>query len=217
MAFSTVLLDIEGTVCPISFVKETLFPYFLQQVDSLTQSREPQVQDLLSQFKVEDVKAHIRDLVARDVKDPILKQLQGVIWQHGYASGQITAPVYADAINFIKSTNKPVYIYSSGSVKAQQLLFQYVRGSDKAIDLRPEIMGYYDINTSGVKTKSESYRNIARDIGCDPNDILFISDNVLELEAAQKAGLKSKLAIRPGNYPVEDLSAYDTISDFAQL
>lgn len=217
MAYSAVLLDIEGTVCPISFVKDVLFPFFLRHVDSLPQSSDPQVQDLLKQFETTDAIAHIRDLVARDVKDPILKQLQGLIWENGYASGEIKTPLYIDAVDFIQNSTKPVFIYSSGSVKAQKLLFQYCQSSEKSVDLRPQLKGYFDINTSGVKTVPQSYTNIVHDIQITPGDVLFISDNVLELDAAQEAGLQTRLAIRPGNAPVADTSEYTCVSDFTQL
>ncbi|SCU86238.1 LAME_0D05116g1_1 [Lachancea meyersii CBS 8951] len=217
MTFSALVLDIEGTVCPISFVKETLFPYFLQKVDSLPRSEDTHIQSLLQQFKTDDVVDQIRSLVSRDVKDPILKELQGLVWQHGYASGEITAPVYADAVDFIEKTDKPVYIYSSGSVKAQKLLFQYVKSQQETIDLRPRIQNYYDINTSGIKTDAESYVRIAKDIGLPAGDILFLSDNSLELKAAQHAGFQVRLAIRPGNLPVDDQSRYSIITDFSVL
>ncbi|CUS21403.1 LAQU0S03e01816g1_1 [Lachancea quebecensis] len=217
MTYAAILLDIEGTVCPISFVKEVLFPFFLKQVDALCSSQDPQVQRLLSQFEVEDVSGHIRGLVERDVKDQILKQLQGIVWENGYKDGQIKAPVYGDAIKFIKNSRVPVFIYSSGSVKAQKLLFQYVEFSDGTLDLRPLIKGYFDINTSGVKTQSDSYTKIAQDVVIKPHDMLFISDNPLELDAANSAGMQTMLAVRPGNSEVEDASKYNPITNFDQL
>ncbi|KAM3164264.1 Enolase-phosphatase E1 [Lachancea thermotolerans] len=217
MAYAAVLLDIEGTVCPISFVKESLFPFFLKQVDTLCSSQDLQVQRLLTQFQVDDVAGHIRSLVARDVKDPILKQLQGLVWENGYKDGQIKAPVYDDAIKFIKNSDVPVYIYSSGSVKAQKLLFQYVESRSNTLDLRPFIKGYFDINTSGVKTQSESYARIANNVGIKPNDVLFISDNPFELDAAKITGMQTILAVRPGNSEVRDALKYNPVTNFDDL
>ncbi|SCU86618.1 LAFA_0E01992g1_1 [Lachancea sp. 'fantastica'] len=217
MSFSALLLDIEGTVCPISFVKETLFPYFLQQVDSLPHSEDAHIRSLLQKFEVDDVVAHIRSMVSQDIKDPILKELQGLVWLHGYADGEITAPVYKDAIDYIQTTEKPVYIYSSGSVKAQKLLFQYVAGMQGTIDLRPNLQNYYDINTAGIKTSSQSYLKIAQDIGLPPQEISFLSDNPLELDAAKDAGLQVTLVVRPGNPPVENMGKYKSITNFNVL
>ncbi|QHS72746.1 putative acireductone synthase UTR4 [Saccharomyces paradoxus] len=224
-SYSTYLLDIEGTVCPISFVKDTLFPYFAKKVPQLVQqdSRDSPVSDILSQFHIGDkdqLQAHILELVAKDVKDPILKQLQGHIWAQGYESGQIKAPIYADAIDFIKR-KKRVFIYSSGSVKAQKLLFGYVQDPNTpaldSLDLNSYIDGYFDINTSGKKTKAQSYANILRDIGASASEVLFLSDNPLELDAAASVGIGTGLATRPGNTPVPDTQKYQVFKNFETL
>lgn len=223
--YSTYLLDIEGTVCPISFVKETLFPYFTKKVPQLVQqdTRDSPVSNILSQFHIDDkeqLQAHILELVVKDVKDPILKQLQGYVWAQGYESGQIKAPVYADAIDFIKR-KKRVFIYSSGSVKAQKLLFGYVQDPNApahdSLDLNSYIDGYFDINTSGKKTETQSYANILRDIGAKASEVLFLSDNPLELDAAAGVGIATGLASRPGNAPVPDGQKYQVYKDFETL
>lgn len=219
MSFKALLLDIEGTVCPIAFVKDVLFPFFCSKVSVLLQSNDPEVKRLLAQFPAQDnLQEYIQDLVARDVKDPILKQLQGHVWAQGYYNGEIKAPVYKDAIELIK--RKPeVYIYSSGSVKAQKLLFGHVEdpSSTKSIDLQPFIKSFFDINTSGKKTEPESYQKILQNIGKQPDDVLFISDNILELDAASQVGLETILAVRPGNPPVTDIKNYTILEDYSTL
>ncbi|CCC71300.1 hypothetical protein NCAS_0G04130 [Naumovozyma castellii] len=229
MNYSAYLLDIEGTVCPISFVQDVLFPYFTAQVPHLHESINPNIIDILSKFEIEDnneLTRHILDLVSRDVKDPLLKQLQGYVWAQGYETGEIKAPVYPDAVDLIKRHEGRVYIYSSGSVKAQKLLFGHVQGPDgETMDLLPYIYGYFDINTSGKKTDAQSYINILRDIkivGKFDSDqlagnILFLSDNPLELDAAKEAGFSTGLAIRPGNGPVLDVSKYSQYTDYSEL
>lgn len=222
--YDTVLLDIEGTVCPISFVKDVLFPYFTAQVPNVVESNDASVVSLLNQFPVskgdqDKLKSYILDLVARDVKDPTLKQLQGHVWDQGYRSGEIKAPVYDDAIDLIKR-KKNVYIYSSGSVKAQKLLFEYVQDPNdkaKSIDLKPYIKGYFDINTSGKKNEVQSYKNILGDIHTEGSQVLFLSDNPLELDAAKEAGLSVGLAIREGNAKVSNASDYDNYTIFTKL
>ncbi|CCF58206.1 hypothetical protein KAFR_0E00520 [Kazachstania africana CBS 2517] len=224
MGFDTLLLDIEGTVCPISFVKDVLFPHFAAEVPAIVQSTDATIVEILSNFQINDpvkLQQHILDLVARDVKDATLKQLQGHVWATGYQSGQIKAPVYKDAIDLIKRKSK-IFIYSSGSVKAQKLLFEFVADpSDytKSIDLRPFIHGYFDINTSGKKIEEQSYKNILESIEMtqNPEQVLFLSDNPLELDAAKKAGLTVGLAIREGNAIVDNKSDYENYLDFSQL
>lgn len=227
MVYSAVVLDIEGTVCPIAFVKEVLFPYFVTQVSELIGSQDPNVVDLLSQFPKEKrgqaLSDYILDLVSRDIKDPVLKQLQGHVWAQGYYSGKIKAPVYGDAIEYIKRCSD-VYIYSSGSVKAQKLLFGHVQDPNdtqsKRIDLQPFIKGYFDINTSGKKSESQSYENILKDIGISMDNagkVLFISDNPVELDAASSVGISTILALRPGNAPVHNIEKYRAVEDFSKL
>lgn len=228
MTYKAFLLDIEGTVCPISFVKDVLFPYFARQIPDLVQksdaSKSPVIRATLDKFNISDpalLEAHIINLVKNDVKDPVLKELQGYVWDAGYKSGEIKAPVYQDAIEFIKRS-PVVYIYSSGSVKAQKLLFGHVadpRDPSVGIDMQPYIKGYFDINTSGKKTEDSSYTNILKDIGLggDASSVLFLSDNPLELIAAEKAGLSTGLALREGNAPVENKDQYKCYENFDSL
>ncbi|KAG0664734.1 enolase-phosphatase E1 [Maudiozyma exigua] len=227
MNYSALVLDIEGTVCPISFVKDTLFPYFVNKVPTVVNDIDQQndtVKQILCQFKIDDKNElinHILGLVSNDIKDPILKQLQGYIWAEGYNSSEIKAPVYKDAIDLINRHNN-VYIYSSGSVKAQKLLFGHVADtsdSTKSIDMQSQINGYFDINTSGAKIDSQSYINILKDIKMidTPEKVLFLSDNPSELEAAKKAGLATGLAIREGNAVVPNVNDYTCYHDFTKL
>lgn len=222
--YNTLLLDIEGTICPISFVKDTLFPYFKSQIPKLLKLRETDsnIDNLLNQFQINDANdliTHIQNLVDRDVKDPILKQLQGYIWQFGYQNGEIKAPIYLDSINLIKNFPN-VYIYSSGSIKAQKLLFQFVMDpidSKNVIDLRPYILNYFDITTSGPKIDSKSYSNILNEINKKPEEVLFLSDNPNELNAAKDVGLNVGLVIRNGNAKVENEDDYTKYYDFEKL
>ncbi|CCK71107.1 putative acireductone synthase UTR4 KNAG_0G00500 [Huiozyma naganishii CBS 8797] len=221
MTFDALLLDIEGTVCPIAFVKDVLFPYFVAQVPLLVEKASD---ELLSGFKDEhgaevhreQLEAHILDLVRQDLKDPALKRLQGHVWRSGYEDGSIKAPVYADAVDLLQRHKGSVYIYSSGSVEAQKLLFAHVKGVPG--DLTPFIAGYFDITTSGRKTDSESYRSISQQIGKAAERVLFLSDNILELDAAGEAGMQCGLALREGNAPLahsnsDEYTEYRTFSE----
>ena len=90
-------------------------------------------------------------------------------------------------------------MYSSGSVKAQKLLY----GHSVDGDLTPLFSGYFD-TTSGHKREAESYRRIAAEMG--GGDILFLSDVVEELDAARVAGMRTcwlqRDFDRPGDHPI---------------
>lgn len=71
-----------------------------------------------------------------------------------------------------------------------------------------------------VQVESESYRQIALNIGADdPGAILFATDNIKEAEAAQEAGWQVALTVRPGNAPLPKnaRSRFRVIDSLAQL
>jgi enolase-phosphatase E1 len=247
--FRNIVLDIEGTICPISFVKDELFPYFLTQLpDYLSRYTFPldpnndnndEIENILTQFDESLYQSkdlllkHLQQLVADDIKDSTLKQLQGFIWENGYTTGSIMAPLYKDAIESIKLWSAlcdGVYIYSSGSVKAQKLLLGNVKieNENKSIecaDMTGLIDDYFDTVNIGKKTETSSYTKILAKIGIAENDkeaakeCLFLSDNPLEVEAALASGMSSYIVVKPGNYPLSERekSTYEQIDDLRKL
>lgn len=165
------------------------------------------------------LEAHIRDLVARDVKAPPLKALQGHLWRNGYQSGRLQAPLFPDVGPFIKAAHeagKKIIIYSSGSVPAQKLLFAHTTAQPP--DLTPFISGWFDTLNAGPKTDPASYSSILSNyphLG-NPARCLFLSDNLNEVEAALAAGISSLPVIRPGNpaLPPDNRLSRLAISDF---
>ncbi|MBA3708798.1 MAG: acireductone synthase, partial [Planctomycetes bacterium] len=129
-----------------------------------------------------------------------LKQLQGLVWKHGYESGEIKGQVYADVPAMLKSWKQSgvsAAIYSSGSRLAQQLLFRH----SEAGDLTPYLSGYYDTG-SGPKREAASYRAIADAWKQRPQDVTFCTDQPAEAEAARAAGMTAVIIMRPGNPPL---------------
>ncbi|KAL2134230.1 hypothetical protein VTI74DRAFT_735 [Chaetomium olivicolor] len=204
-----VLLDIEGTVCPISFVKDVLFPYALTSLPTTLQNEwsSPTLAPYIAAFPAEHATspetllAHVRDLMSRDVKIAYLKALQGYLWESGYASGALKAPLFPDVAPRIKSwasSGVRVMIYSSGSVAAQKLLFKHTDAEPS--DLMPMITDYFDTVNAGPKQERVSYERIAGRYPDVPvGEWLFLSDNVREVEAAREAGMESYVVERPGN------------------
>lgn len=227
------LLDIEGTVCSISFVHDILFPYALEKLPQLLAAetfpiREgtsgssllPYLQAFPEEYRVsaKDLENHVIDLSNQNLKIPYLKGLQGYIWKSGYEIGEIKAPLYPDAVEFMKRVVEQkgkVYIYSSGSVAAQKLLF----GFSDAGDLNPLLSDYFDTVNAGPKVEKSSYEKILKAINHQPQEVLFLSDNVKEIKAAKEAGLKAYVADRPGNAPLteEDKKANVVVDTFANI
>jgi len=144
--------------------------------------------------------ANIHWQMDSDRKTTALKALQGRIWKSGYVDGTLKGQVYPDvpiAFKAWKEAGIPVYIYSSGSVAAQKLLF----GGSTHGDLCIYLSGYFD-TTSGHKREANSYQAISDAIGVRPQEMLFVTDVWEEAEAAAVAQVVPVLSVRPGNKPL---------------
>lgn len=194
-----IVTDIEGTTTSLSFVKETLFPYARAHLAEFVRSHatDPQVKTLLNDTCKEagvklDTEQLIKQLihwVDEDKKVTPLKSLQGLIWERGYKQGDFKGHLYRDAAENLKAWKAKglnLYIYSSGSIYAQKLLF----GHTEYGDLTPLFSGYFDTRIGGKKEK-ESYNKIAQKLICPPDKLLFLSDIKEELDAAREAGFKT--------------------------
>lgn len=224
-----ILTDIEGTTSSISFVREVLFPYARAALPGFVRERghEPEVRRWLDAAAV-DAGSVCQDAVLAEVlqgwidedrKHTALKALQGLIWIEGYRSGDYRAHIYPDSAPALRAwhaAGHALHVYSSGSVAAQKLFF----GHTEAGDLRDLFSGWFDTETGG-KREAASYRAIAQAIGRAPDDILFLSDVVEELDAARKAGLRTVLLDRREDYPQprcgEAAHGHRRVESFAQV
>jgi len=194
-----IITDIEGTTSSLSFVKDVLFPYARANLADyvLKHVDEAQVKTLLDDARQEagadlPVEALI-DLfiqwIDEDKKITPLKALQGLIWEDGYQLGAFKGHLYHDAIVNLqawKARGLDLYVYSSGSVHAQKLLFAHTDHGD----LTPLFSGYFDTRIGGKK-EQQSYSRIAEQIGFPADQLLFLSDIKEELDAAKAAGFKT--------------------------
>jgi enolase-phosphatase E1 len=140
--------------------------------------------------------------------------LQGKIWKAGYEDGSLKSPVYPDVVDAFerwRDVGITINIFSSGSVLAQQLLFAHT----DAGDLTRYIDQYFDTSV-GKKIDPQSYPAIAANLSFDPTQILFVSDVVAELDAANTAGMQTRLCVRPGN-PPQPRSVFQSITSFERL
>ncbi|MBS0624866.1 MAG: acireductone synthase [Verrucomicrobia bacterium] len=217
-----VLTDIEGTTTSISFVHDVLFPYAKKHVWSFVKNHEA---DLLTILKdaaeiagapaasTEEIIEILAKWMEQDKKITPLKTLQGMMWEDGYQKGDFHGHVYDDAfvlMNLWKIQGLPIYVFSSGSVQAQKLLFTHsIFG-----DLSHLFSGHFDTKVGGKKEKG-SYQNIATQIGFAPETILFLSDTLEELDAAKAAGYQTLLLTRDGTAPAG--CAHPAVAAFNQI
>ncbi len=178
---SIVLLDIEGTTTPIDFVAKELFPYARQHLPAFIKSNmndekvKADVEALREEMnRLENKNAgdttedsliqYIGKLMDENKKQTNLKSLQGMVWETGYKNSELRGQLFEDVKScleqWVQKEKRKVYIYSSGSVQAQKLLFAHsVEG-----DITPLLSGYFDTNI-GQKMEKISYENILKEIG----------------------------------------------------
>ncbi|PSN42289.1 hypothetical protein C0J52_12864, partial [Blattella germanica] len=205
-----VLVDIEGTTTSISFVKDTLFSYVRNNLESYLKAHwdDAEFQDDLTLLKAQSkqdetdkvdgavlipeengdgtLEAVVKNVLwqmDQDRKTKALKQLQGHIMREGYKNGKLKGHVYSDVAPALKSwahNGRQVYIYSSGSVEAQKLLF-------------------------GHSEEGDLLENGEHSHAIFP-----------EAKAAKEAGVSAVLVVRDGNEPLseEDQVNFPVIKSF---
>ena len=217
-----VVTDIEGTTSSLSFVKDVLFPYAREHIGGFVRcnAEDPHVAPHLNDVRllsdpeldVEGVISQLQTWIDTDQKITPLKALQGLVWEAGYASGDFRGHMYPDAVEYLRNWHAAgirLYVYSSGSVHAQKLLF----GNTEYGDLTPLFSGYFD-TTSGAKADTESYQRIRQQIDLPAQEILFLSDIPAELDAARAAGMRTVQLVRDDGVPA---SAHPVAKDFSQI
>lgn len=229
------LLDVEGTVAPISLVTEQLFPYarahfadflkrncgdaqvgadlhlLLKENCAESDGAAPRVTNA---GEIEQAIAYLNWLMDRDRKSTALKSLQGKIWKAGFESGALQGVLFDDVPGAFArwAAEGKVAIYSSGSVEAQRLLFRHsIFG-----DLTGLIAAHFDTRM-GAKAERESYAAIAAAMRAEPEEVMFFSDVVRELDAARAAGCQTRLVVRGGNARVEDAHRHAVVDSFKHV
>ncbi|XP_053657694.1 enolase-phosphatase E1-like [Anopheles marshallii] len=244
LSAKSIICDIEGTTTSISFVKDILFPYALKNVEEYLKNNWNEdatktVVAALREQAEEDKKAEVEGVttipagdseeiipeivknvewqMSQDRKTGSLKTLQGLVWAKGYKDGTIKGHVYDDvqkAFEQWTENGRKIYIYSSGSVDAQKLLFEHSEQGN----LLKYLTGHYDTKV-GAKREKESYESILKNIESSAEETLFLTDVYAEAAAAKDAGLNVVLLDRPGNVKLsdEERKEFTVISTFSDL
>ena len=218
-----IVTDIEGTTSSLAFVKDVLFPYARANLadyvrgnsgeESVKKIMAATCQEIGTELDTEQVITQLIQWIDEDKKVTPLKSLQGLIWEAGYQQDDFKGHIYPDAVENLKqwkAKGLDLYVYSSGSVQAQKLLF----GHTDEGDLTPLFSGYFDTHIGGKK-EPQSYRNIAKSIGIDADQLLFLSDIKEELDAAKVAGFQTIWLLREGT--LQDQAAHLQVSSFNSI
>ena len=177
--------------------------------------------DLLSDYRLSagkksatEIVPYLQFLIRKDRKLTPLKDLQGRIWAEGYARGELIGPLYEEVPACLMAWHHQGFIlavYSSGSVTAQQLLYQHSNQGDLS-----NLFSHWFDTRMGSKHDPNSYTLIAKAMGCDPKAILFVSDSDAELLAASQSGLPVVCSQREIN-EVNHSKIYPVIHSFNQI
>ena len=218
------LLDIEGTTCPVSFVSDILFPFAKQELTRYIKNnwnkstnnepiqaaktewindQSPESSRLKKQVdqkqinEVDGLIQYLKHLISIDQKSTALKELQGKIWEYGYRNGELKSQLFPETAECLRQWHEQGWVlsvYSSGSIQAQQLLYRH----SPMGDLENLFSHWFDTRT-GPKKSTGSYIKIAKHLHIAPDNIWFVSDNGAECDAARSAGMHTLFSRRDGN------------------
>ncbi|KAJ8925343.1 hypothetical protein NQ315_009173, partial [Exocentrus adspersus] len=220
---SVILLDVAGTTTSINFVKATLFTYVAKQAEDFLKAQweDGTVKEAVKALKDTELDlagatAAVKDLTEQNSENKGLKTIQGLIYKKGYEDGGLKAHVFPDVPSSLEAwaKSRKVAIYSTGSIESQKLLFSHTTEGD----ISSHIAKYFD-QSVGPKTEAGSYEKIAKDLEVKTEEIVFVTDNSKEAEAAKSAGVMPVLVKREGNDDIseEALKAFHVVSTFKEI
>lgn len=200
LAPRAVLMDIEGTTTPSAFIQGVLVPFAYAALPDWTARIDlPEVASVLGEIRrmVPDQAelTTLRHWSERGLKIAPLLELQGMIWEQGYADGALRGQVYADVAPHLRAwagQGIRAFTYSSGSIQAQRLIF----GHSTDGDLSPLIAGFFDTRI-GAKRDPDTYGRLAIGMNVPTLAVAFLSDVEAELDAATTAGMRTCHIVRP--------------------
>ncbi|XP_057466050.1 probable bifunctional methylthioribulose-1-phosphate dehydratase/enolase-phosphatase E1 1 [Actinidia eriantha] len=240
-----IVLDIEGTTTPISFVTEVLFPYARENVgrhlDATYYTAETQDDIKLLRSQVENdlqqgivgsvyipsddagkeavvaaLVSNVAAMIKADRKITALKQLQGHIWRTGFQNNELKGMVFDDVPVALEKWHAiGIKVYIYSS--GSRLAQRVLFGNTSYGDLRKYLSGFFD-TTVGNKKESRSYAEILESLGVDkPSEVLFVTDIYEEAVAAKAAGLEVIISVRPGNGPLPEDHRFKTVNSFSEI
>lgn len=229
IAADWVVLDIEGTLTATSQVHVVLYDYARPRLGPWIDEHgdDPEVAEAVERVKelgklpamagTDEVVAVLHGWMDADQKIAPLKTLQGLIWQRGYADGDLTTRFFPDVAPVLRAWHKQglrLAVFSSGSVAGQVASFS--RTTDG--DVTGLFSAHFDTVNAGPKREERSYRVIADALEADPARVVFLSDVPAELHAARAAGWQTVGVARDGEpFGDADFAPHPAIGSFAEV
>jgi enolase-phosphatase E1 len=224
-----VVLDIEGTLTATSQVHVVLYDYARPRLGPWIDAHgdDPVVAEAVAETRklgnlpssagTGEVVAVLHGWMDADQKIAPLKTLQGLIWQKGYADGDLTTEFFPDVAPRLRQWHADgarLAVFSSGSVAGQVASFS--RTTDG--DLTSLFSKHFDTVNAGPKREAPSYQAIAAALDADPARIVFYSDVPAELDAARAAGWQTVGVARKGEpFGDADFGSHHTVGSFDEV
>jgi enolase-phosphatase E1 len=224
-----VVLDIEGTLSSTDQVLVVLYDYARPRLRSWIEEHggDPEVVEAVRQTRelaglddsasTEEIVAVLHEWMAADKKIAPLKTLQGLIWQRGYADGDLVAEFFPDVVPALRTWHEAglrLAVFSSGSVAGQVAFFAHTTDGD----LTGLFAHHFDTVNAGPKREAPSYRAIAEKLGAAASDVVFFSDVPAELDAAAEDGWQTVGVARRGEpYGNADFGPHRTVGSLDAL
>jgi enolase-phosphatase E1 len=223
-----VLTDMLGTTTPAGFVKTLIENSHMYGADFIARhAAEPRLIAILDKVKAEAEKEGVTVRTGEEVMEHVYQQLShrnlkpeylalhGMVNVESYQTGNLTGEVFDDVPGSFerwRANGKGIFVYSNGSEESQAEMFRTTSHGD----LRPLVDRFFDTEKIGSKYEADSYKKISDEIQAAPKDMLFLSDAVKELDAADQAGCPVYLLDRPGNKPQGE-HKYSVIQTFDKI
>jgi enolase-phosphatase E1 len=223
-----VVLDIEGTTSPTEAIVGDLFQYARPRLGPwiADHPEDPHVAGAVEEVRrlaslpggdVDQVVRTLERWMDEDQKVTPLKTLQGLIWAHGFAVGELTSQFFEDvppALHNWHDAGVHLAVFSSGSVASQRAWFEH----SPAGDLFTLVTATFDTSNAGPKREAPSYEAITRSLASRPDRTLFLSDVPAELDAARTVGWLTAAVQRPGEPNGKaDFGTHPAVRSFDEL
>jgi enolase-phosphatase E1 len=240
-----VLLDIEGTTTPITFVHDVLFPYARVRVRAYLEeaASDPEIRQIIEDLRrelpgsgfvppAENQEAVERARAAsREPRDADIVRYVYWLMDRDRKSGPLKAlqgriweQGYATGAlrgEVYPDVPEAFARWTAGGVRigiyssGSVLAQKLLFANSTAGDLSRFLSGYFD-TAVGAKKEAVSYRRIVEALGLAASRVLFVSDVAAELDAAREVGLPTVLAVRPPARPPES-SAHAAVESFDEI
>lgn len=212
--YTLYLTDIMGTTTPKSHIQEI--------ADFILNSKDTQKKICEKLGKQADIEGIIKKGLARanagekdhpEFKEYIKTSDMGS--EIGYKSGSLKMPIFEDAraaLQIIYEANGRIRVFSSGGIGGMKAGMQ-TAGLDEIIECyhsssQPEI---------GSKYSANAYKEIAKTAGVSLRDMVYITDDAKEADAAVSAGVGQVYLVDPKAAETGKKNGYNVVKSYKDV